>query len=174
MAPARAETLRLQLAHLHSVYRSRPALVDATGFRPGDPLKLALASQVRFELGEHASMSRKHLPARRAGVDRLLGRFHRSAPRPHRANDVLQVADRAGEPVGPGDYEHVGFAEEIQNSPQFLVALEAEGYMDGLFGLNDFESSPPNLGKDEMFGNNLLSVMKNHQNSKCCRDARYV
>src|SRR6266478_2436486 len=49
-----AHALRLHLAHLRRLYRGWPAFVDASGLRLGDTLKLPLAAQVGFELGEHA------------------------------------------------------------------------------------------------------------------------
>jgi hypothetical protein len=46
--------LRLHCAHLGSIYRSRPALIDASGLGFGDPFELALAAQVGLEFGEDA------------------------------------------------------------------------------------------------------------------------
>jgi hypothetical protein len=69
----RPEPLRLHCAHLGGVYRSRAALVDASGLGLGDPLKLALAAQVRLEFREHAQHVQKALAGGGAGVDRLLG-----------------------------------------------------------------------------------------------------
>jgi hypothetical protein len=53
---------------------SRPASLEhASGLGLGDALKLALAPQVGFELGEHAQQVQEALAGRRAGVDRLFG-----------------------------------------------------------------------------------------------------
>jgi hypothetical protein len=38
-----------------------------------------------------------------------------------RTNDILQVADAAGEPVDAGDNQHVPFSQEIEHGAQFLA-----------------------------------------------------
>jgi hypothetical protein len=67
-----AKSLRLHCTHLCGIYRSGPTLVDAGGLGLGDPLQLALAAQVRFELGEDAKYVEEALAGGRAGVDWLL------------------------------------------------------------------------------------------------------
>jgi hypothetical protein len=56
--------LGLHRAHLGGVYRGRPPLVDARGLGLRDPLKLALAAQVRLEFGEHAQHVEEALAGR--------------------------------------------------------------------------------------------------------------
>jgi hypothetical protein len=57
-----------------SIYRSRPALVDAGGLGLGDSLELALAAEVRLEFSVQAEHV-EEAAGGRAGVDRLLGRI---------------------------------------------------------------------------------------------------
>jgi hypothetical protein len=56
-------------------------------------------------------------------VDRLLGRLQRNAAGPDDADDVVQVSDAAGEPVIPGDRQHITFPEEVEHGPGFFPAL---------------------------------------------------
>jgi hypothetical protein len=44
------------------------------------------------------------------------------------ADDIVQVSDGAGEPVNPGDYQHVTFPEEIERGPEFFPALRRGQY----------------------------------------------
>jgi hypothetical protein len=59
---------------------------------------LALAAQVRFEFGEHPEHIEKALAGRRADIDWLFGGLQGSAAGLHGADDILEVADAAGEP----------------------------------------------------------------------------
>jgi hypothetical protein len=71
--------LRLHCTYLGGVYRGRTPPIDARGLGLGGALKLALAAEVRFELGEHAAHVEEALACRRAGVDRLFGSLQGSA-----------------------------------------------------------------------------------------------
>jgi hypothetical protein len=61
----RAEAIRPESADLRGVYRGRAALVDALRLRGCDPFELALAPQVRLELGKDAEHVEKRLAGRR-------------------------------------------------------------------------------------------------------------
>jgi len=65
--------LRLQFAHPRGFYRSRPALVHPSSFGLCYPLRLALAAEIRLELGEHPKHVEEALAGGRGGVERLLG-----------------------------------------------------------------------------------------------------
>ena len=95
----RAYALAVESAHGCAVYGRLAAFVDAFGLRPGDPLGLALAPQVGLEFGKDAEHVEEGLAGGGGRVDRLLRRAQRSAFPPQLAHDVLQVADRTGEPV---------------------------------------------------------------------------
>jgi hypothetical protein len=43
----------------------------------------------------------------------LLGGLQRGALGPDGSNDILQVADAAGQPVNAADYQHVAFRQEL-------------------------------------------------------------
>jgi hypothetical protein len=76
------------LPALGGVYRSRPALVHAGGLGFSDPLQLALAAEVRLELGEHAQHVEEALAGGGAGVDRLFGHLKLDATGPGTAIDM--------------------------------------------------------------------------------------
>ena len=80
-----------QLAYSTRVNRGLAPLVDAGGFRPGDPPHLTLASAIRFELGKYSEPVKEAFPSCRARVDGLLRGLQRGALFPKRANDVLKV-----------------------------------------------------------------------------------
>jgi hypothetical protein len=42
-----------------------------------------------------------------------------------RSNDILQVADAAGEPVDAGDHQHVPFSQEIEHGAQLRAVRRA-------------------------------------------------
>ena len=63
-------------------------------------------------------MSRKALPAAVRGVDRLLGRLEARPFRPDGADDILQVADRAGEPVNARHHQFVAGTQEVVDGAQ--------------------------------------------------------
>lgn len=74
-----AHAARLQCAHLGHVYRSRAALVDTFGLSLGDAFELALATEVCFELGEHAKHAHEAFAGGRARIDRLFRSLKLSA-----------------------------------------------------------------------------------------------
>jgi hypothetical protein len=41
------------------------------------------------------------------------------------SNDILQVADAAGEPVDAGDHQHVPFSQEIEHGAQLRAVRRA-------------------------------------------------
>jgi len=47
----------------------------------------------------------------------------RGGPRPHSANDVLQVADAASEAIDPGHKQRVALAEEVQYGLKLAAAF---------------------------------------------------
>jgi hypothetical protein len=63
---------------------------------------------------------------------RVIGRRRLSeAPlaRMVRSNDILQVADAAGDPVDAGDHQHIPFSQEIEHGAQ-LRALVPDLFSD--------------------------------------------
>jgi hypothetical protein len=73
------------------------------GLGLGDPLELALTTQVGLELCEHTEHVEEALAGGSAGVDRLFGGFQARAFCFERADDVLQIADRAREAMNASD-----------------------------------------------------------------------
>src|SRR3981081_1158051 len=67
----RSHAIRLKLQHSGSINGCRAALVDTGGLGLRDALHLALLSEVRLELSEHALHIQEGLPGRRGGIDRL-------------------------------------------------------------------------------------------------------
>jgi hypothetical protein len=68
------------------------------------------------------------LAARLHSRHRVIGRRRLSeAPlaRTVRSNDILQVADAAGEPVDAGDHQHVPFSQEIEHGAQLRAVRRA-------------------------------------------------
>ena len=118
------EPLRLpQPPHLERIDRGFAALVDALGFGGLDPFELPLPAQIGLELGEHAEHVEECLAGSRAGIDRLLGRFEGDAFGAQLVDDVLEVSDRAGEAVDPGDHEGVALVQEVEQELQLGAAL---------------------------------------------------
>lgn len=114
-----------QRPHGLRIDRTR-TLVDSGRFRLGDAFRLALAPQVRLELGEHAQHIEEGFAGGGRRVDRLLGR-KQAGPLPSQlAHDVLEVADRARQPVDAGDHQRVALADEGEHRAQ-LVAADGRG-----------------------------------------------
>jgi hypothetical protein len=90
------------LLHPRRVDRRLTPPIHARRLGLRDPLKLPLAPQVGFELGEYAEHVEEALAGGRAGVDWL---FRRRAAGAYRANDILQVADAARQPVDARDHQ---------------------------------------------------------------------
>jgi hypothetical protein len=67
----------------------------------GDTLKLALFTQVGFELGKNAQHIQERLAGRGTGINGLFCGLESGTLGLHGANDVLQVADTASEPAYP-------------------------------------------------------------------------
>jgi hypothetical protein len=80
----------ISVAPTPCAFNSRTLGADAGGLRLGDAFKLALAAQVRFELGEDAEHVEEAFAGCRAGVDRLFRRLEGGAPRFDLADDILQ------------------------------------------------------------------------------------
>jgi len=60
-----------------------------------------------------------------AGVDRLLGRPQARALGLERADDVLQITDRARQAINTRDHQHVALADEIEHRAELRAALGA-------------------------------------------------
>ena len=97
---------------------TRERVIAGTHF-PGavDERCRALATEVGFELGEHAEHIEKALTCRRAGIDGLLGRLERRAARADCAHNVLQVADASCQSVNASDHQYVILAKKFEHSP---------------------------------------------------------
>jgi hypothetical protein len=91
VAPRRREALGFHFAHVCGIYRSRPALVDACGLCLGDAFELTLATQIGFELREHAEHVQEALAGSGAGIDRLRGRSQRGAAGLHLSIQVVRA-----------------------------------------------------------------------------------
>jgi hypothetical protein len=85
--------LGLQFAHPSRLYRGGPAPVHTSGLSSRNALKLALATQIGFELGKHAKHIEKALAGGGARIDRPLCGLERCTARLNDPHDVLQVAD---------------------------------------------------------------------------------
>ena len=116
-----AQTLRFERADLGGLNRPRTALVDTLRLRSRNPFHLTLATQVGLELGEHAQHVEKRLPGGSRRIYRLFGRLERRALGPKLANDVLEVADRPGQPVYARDRQHVAVPDEVEDSAQLVA-----------------------------------------------------
>src|ERR1700682_1268950 len=99
-----------------------PPFVDTSGFSLGDTFGLSLFPQIRLELCKYPEHIHEGFTGCAGGFYRLLGGFQRSAPRLHRPDDILQIADAAGQAVDAGDNENIPFAEKVQDSLQFSAA----------------------------------------------------
>src|SRR5262249_9767953 len=101
------------------------ALVDAGGLGFGDAFELAFFAQVGLELGKDAEHVEKALAGRGRGIDWLLCDSKDYASGLECADDVLQIADRAGEPVDSSDHKFVTLAHEFQQQLKFGAAVAA-------------------------------------------------
>src|ERR1700730_17615276 len=98
-----APSLGLQFAHPSRLFRGGPAPVHTSGLSSRNALKLALATQIGFELGKHAKHIEKALAGGDARIDRLLCGLERCTAR---LNDP--------------HHEHIALAEEVEHGAQFL------------------------------------------------------
>jgi len=119
----RAQALSLERSDLGGVDGRRAALVDAPELRGANSLHLTLAAQVRLELRKDAEHVEEGLPGGARRVDGLLGRLERRALASKLAHDVLQVADRARQPINPGDDQRVALADEVEDGAQLGAAF---------------------------------------------------
>ena len=94
--------LAAQPLDLDRIDRRLAALIDAARLGGIDPFQLALASQIGLELGEHPEHVEECLAGTSAGIDRLLGRPQGDVLGPEFVDDVLEVAQRAGQTVDAG------------------------------------------------------------------------
>src|SRR5262249_53288217 len=115
----------LELPDLVDLDLALAALVDTGSFCLGDALELAFLAQVGFELGKDAEYVEKTLAHRVRGIDWLLCGAQAYAFRFEFADDVLKVADGAGEPVDPGDHELVALAHELQQQLKLGASVAA-------------------------------------------------
>jgi hypothetical protein len=89
------------------LYRRRPAPIDASCFRLGNPFELPLAPEVRLELGGHPEHVEEAIAGGGAGVDRLLRGLQDRAASPDSSDNILQVSDTPGEMIDAGDDQNV-------------------------------------------------------------------
>ena len=110
-------------------------VVDACGLGLGDPFELALAPQVRFELGEYAEHVEEALAGGRAGIDRLLGRLGRlpgcglceryPASPMLRARRLMRVPSAPRQPEGiPGRFARQAIASK-KGSSSIIIRFRA-------------------------------------------------
>src|SRR5262249_25483050 len=95
------------------------ALVNAGGLGLSDAFELALFTQVSLEFGKHAEYVEKTLPHRIRSIDRLLCGAQAYTFRLELTDDVLKVADGAGQTVDPSDDKLVALAHELQQQLKF-------------------------------------------------------
>lgn len=79
------------------------SLVDAARLAGGDPLPLPLAAQVGFELGKDLQHVEEGLAGGRRCIDRLLDGLERDALGAKLMDEVLEILERARQPVDAGD-----------------------------------------------------------------------
>ena len=87
-----------------------------------DPFELPLPAQIGFELGKDPQHVEERLAGGRAGIDRLLGRLEGHPFAAQLVDDVLQIFDRAGEAVDPGDHEDVAVVQKVEQQLQLSAA----------------------------------------------------
>jgi hypothetical protein len=108
--------------------------MDSGGLGFSNALKLALPTEIHFELREYAQHIQEAFPRRRARVDRLLCRPQRGTARLHGPNDILQIADTTGEAVNACHRQYVTRPQEwstVSNSsrPSVVVPLRFSARM---------------------------------------------
>src|SRR5262249_38216017 len=87
--------------------------------------KLAFFAQVGLEFGKDAEHVKETLSGSGRGIDWLLCDPKDYASGLECADDVLQIADRAGEPVDPSDHKLVALAHEFQPQVQVGASVAA-------------------------------------------------
>ena len=123
-----------------NVNRRPSSLVNASGFRFGNPLHLPLFSQARLKFCEDAQHVQKRLARCGCGVNRLICGFKRNGFAFERSNNILKVRHRPSQPVNSGHNERVARPKELQKC--FQLAATFPGCAGPLFRTDNFASGP--------------------------------
>jgi hypothetical protein len=99
----------------------RRPFINASGLGLGYPFGLPFPAQVGFEFCEDAKHVKKRLSGRAGGIYRLFGSFETYALCFYGPNDVLKIADAAGDPINAGDHENITLPKKIYNYLKFTA-----------------------------------------------------